>query len=316
MTVAVDQTTVRTTTAAPEAPALRHCIVCGGAELSLVFEVGRELDGQGLIPTTDAFGTALDDIMACGDCGHRQLAHMPTEVELLKLYVSARADHYIEEEAGQRRTARAALRHIERHVQRGRLLDLGCWIGYLLHEARRAGWDVTGVEPSDFAASFAREELGLPIVNADMMSAELPLGSFDAIVLGDVLEHLTDPGAALDRIASLLAPGGVVYMTIPDAGSRLARAMGSRWWSVIPTHVQYFSRDSVRSLLVRHGFKTLEIKTAPKTFTVRYYLSRIAGYSPGVADRLVRHAERLRLADRLWTPDFRDRMGVVARLRR
>ena len=124
----------------------------------------------------------------------------------------------------------------------------------------------------------------------DLFATELPLGHFDAIVMGDVIEHLPRPGEALDRMAELLRPGGVVWMALPDAGSLVARGMRARWWSVIPTHVQYFTRRSLRTLLERHGWTVLEIATAPKAFSVRYYLERIGGYSPALARALVRGA--------------------------
>ena len=89
--------------------------------------------------------------------------------------------------------------------------------------------------------------------------------------------------------------------------------MGRRWWSVIPTHVHYFTADSLRTLLARHGYEVLALETAPKTFTVGYYLGRLGGYRRGLARSLVGTAERVGAADRLWSPDFRDRMLVVAR---
>jgi SAM-dependent methyltransferase len=279
-----------------------------------VLRVGTRLDERGLIPTTDAYGTALADIDECAACGHRQLTEMPSDIELIELYVDARSDHYVGEPDGQRATARGSLAMIERHVEGRRLLDLGCWVGYLLAEARDRGWDVLGVEPSAFAAAHARDTFGLDIVEQDLLAAELPEGAFDAVVLGDVIEHLTDPLGALERIATLLAPGGVLFLTVPDAGSRVARAMGKRWWSVIPTHVQYFSRHSLALLLRRAGFEPLEVTTAPKTFSVRYYVSRVTGYSRPLAAALTRASERLGIAERLWTPDFRDRMAVVARV--
>jgi hypothetical protein len=91
--------------------------------------------------------------------------------------------------------------------------------------------------------------------------------------------------------------------------------MGRRWWSVLPTHVQYFTRASVTRLLEARGYEVLEIDTAPKAFSVRYYLGRIEGYSPRAARALVAAAARAGLADRLWAPDFRDRMLVLARPR-
>ncbi|MGI9082321.1 MAG: hypothetical protein ACR2FZ_08585, partial [Thermoleophilaceae bacterium] len=72
-------------------------------------------------------------------------------------------------------------------------------------------------------------------------------------------------------------------------------------------------RASLARLLAAHGFTVEWMGTAPKAFTVRYYLERLAGYSEPVATGAVAVAERLRVADRLVWPDFRDRMAVVAR---
>ncbi len=290
-----------------------NCAACGRGPLSLALEVRADLGEQGLIPTTDAYGSALDDIVECANCGHRQLARMPTEAELLELYVGARADHYLEEARGQAVTARASLEQIERHARRGRFLDLGGWVGFMLVEARGRGWEVTGVEPSAFAAEHARREFGLDVVEGDLLAADLPAHSYDAVVLGDVIEHLVDPLAALEHIGRLLAPGGVVYLTLPDSGSRLARLLGARWWSILPTHVQYFSRRSITTLLERAGYEVLEITTAPKTFSIRYYAWRLHGYSPMLSKAIVSAMKMIGFADGLWTPDFRDRMAVVAR---
>jgi len=268
---------------------------------------------DGLIPTTDRFGTALSDIVRCSACGHMQLERFPTDAVLAEAYGEAKSADYVEEEAGQRATARAVLGRLERHVGRGSLLDLGSWVGFLLAEARERGWDVVGVEPSDFASAYARDRLGLDVRTADLLGADLEGRRFDAVVMGDVIEHLPRPGEALDHIAAQLSPGGALCLMVPDAGSRLARAMGARWWSVIPTHVQYFTRSSLGTLLRRHGYEVLDVTTQPKAFTVRYYLSRIEGYSAPAGRALVRGAERLRVADRMWAPDFRDRMLVIAR---
>jgi SAM-dependent methyltransferase len=242
-----------------------------------------------------------------------QLERFPTDAELDAAYGEAASEDYVEEEAGQREGARRQLERIERHVSRGRLLDLGCWVGFLLAEARDRGWETTGVEPSEFASAYARDRLGLDVRTADLLGAQLPERHYEAVVLGDVIEHLPRPAEALDRIAGLLAPGGVLALALPNAGSALARAMGRRWWSVIPTHVQYFTRPSLYTLLRRRGFEPLESQTDPKPFTVRYYLGRIGGYSEPASRALIGAATRAGIADRTWAPDFHDRMAVIAR---
>jgi SAM-dependent methyltransferase len=274
--------------------------------------VAARVDGSDFAPNTKDYGRALSDIGRCDSCGHMQLIQMPSDVILGEVYGDAADVEYVDEEEGQRATAREILGRLEEHVPPGRLLDLGCWVGFLMSEATKRGWTATGVEPSGWASTYAREQLGLNVLNDDLMTAPLPDASFDAVVLGDVIEHLPEPSEGLQRIATLLAPGGALVLMLPDAGSRLARIMGKRWWSVLPTHVQYFTRESLTALLKREGWKVVEVRTAPKIFTVGYYLSRLGGYSKGVEKVLLGTAKAVRLADRPWGPDFRDRMLVIA----
>ena len=291
-----------------------RCAACGSDELRPHMSVAGDAGSEGLIPTTKEFGTALGDIVRCGDCGHMQLDRFPGESELAQAYAEAASDDYVDEEAGQRESFRTVLERIERFAPRGALLDVGCWVGFLLDEARARGWrETTGIEPSTFASGYARERLDLDVRTEDLFDADLPERHYDAVVMGDVLEHLTRAGEALDRAAELLSPGGVLALELPDAGSRVARMLGPRWWSVIPTHVHYFTRTSAATMLVEHGFRPLYVATDPKAFTVRYYLDKIGGYSPALSGALVEAAAKGGLADRMWTPDFRDRMLMIAR---
>jgi SAM-dependent methyltransferase len=290
-----------------------QCVVCGSRGLVTHLRVAGDVGASGLIPTTDRFGSALADIVRCSACGHMQLERFPETAVLAEAYGDAASEDYLAEEAGQRATAAAALERIERYGPRGRLLDLGCWVGFLLAEARDRGWQTVGVEPSSFAAAYARDRLDLDVHHSDLFEAPLEPASFDVVVMGDVIEHLVDPGAALARVFELLRAEGLVYLTLPDAGSHLARVMGARWWSVIPTHVQYFTRASIVALLRGRGFVPLWLGTAPKAFSVEYYLGRTGGYAPPVASALVHAARRAGIAQRGWAPDFRDRMALVAR---
>ena len=291
------------------------CAACGGAQLAPHLKVQRAA-ARSLVATTTAYGSAPADIVRCRSCGHMQVAEFPAEADLGEGYAEVSEAAYLDEERGQRATAARALAAIERHVGVGALCDLGCWVGFLLSEAGRRGWEAQGVEPSRFAGEFARERLGLRVTTGTLHSAELPERGFDAVVMGDVIEHLPDPGAGLRRVAGLLGEEGVLYLALPDAGSRVARLLGRRWWSVLPTHVQYFTRASLARLLDRHGFTVEWMATAPKAFTVRYYLERLEGYSPTVATAAVAAARALGVAERLVWPDFHDRMAVVARLER
>jgi SAM-dependent methyltransferase len=293
---------------------IEQCAACRAVGLQPRFAVRGAAGSEGLIPTSREFGTALGDIVRCPACGHMQLDAFPSEEELAAQYAGASSEDYIEEEAGQRATARRMLAKLERQAAPGRLLDLGPWVGFYMAEAQARGWTPTGIEPSAFASAYARDRLGLDVRTEDLYEADLPESSFDAVLMGDVLEHLTRTDEALERVRGWLLPDGVLVLLLPNAGSHLARLLGRRWWSVIPTHVHYFTPNSIKRMLARHGFEVVDVSTDPKAFTVRYYLDKGGGYAPRLSRMLVRTAEAVGIADRIWAPDFRDRMTVIARV--
>jgi hypothetical protein len=88
--------------------------------------------------------------------------------------------------------------------------------------------------------------------------------------------------------------------------------MGQRWWSILPMHVQYFTRASMRQLLESHGLRVVDVASHPKVFTAAYYAERLGGYSPALARASLGLAKGVGLAGRLVAPDFRDRMQVIA----
>ena len=287
-----------------------RCAACGSLELEPHLSVRRS-NGSSLAATTTEYGTASGDLVRCASCGHMQVDTFPQALD--ESYAEVIDEAYLAEETGQRATAARALELIERHVGRGALLDVGAWVGFVVSEAERRGWDAVGVEPSRFASALARERFGARVETGTLHEIDLPERHFDAVVLGDVIEHLPEPGETLERITRLLRPGGVLYLALPDAGSRVAGVLGARWWSVLPTHVHYFTRSSLARLLSRHGYLTEWVGTAPKAFTVRYYLDRLKGYAPPVAAGAVAVAEQTGVAERIVWPDFRDRMAVLAR---
>jgi 2-polyprenyl-3-methyl-5-hydroxy-6-metoxy-1,4-benzoquinol methylase len=174
------------------------------------------------------------------------------------------------------------------------------------------GWDAEGIEPSAWAVGRATER-GLAVRQGVLGATDgLAAGSCTAVVACDVLEHLLDPAGAVAHLAEVLEPGGVLFATVPDAGSRLARLMGRRWWSVLPMHVQYFTRSSFSRVLEANGLAVRRVETHAKLFSRRYYGERIGEFVPVAGPTVAKAIGRTQGADRLIGPDFRDRMAVVA----
>ncbi|HEX6828340.1 MAG TPA: class I SAM-dependent methyltransferase [Burkholderiales bacterium] len=145
-----------------------------------------------------------------------------------------------------------------------RLLDVGCSSGAFLAAAAAAGLRAEGVEPSPEAAEGARRA-GFKVFTGMLEDACYPDGSFDAVTLVEVLEHLREPLPLLAECRRVLRPGGIVMATTPNAASWTARCMGSRWevfsLTAMGGHVSFFSPASLGLLAQRAGFELARIET-------------------------------------------------------
>jgi SAM-dependent methyltransferase len=96
----------------------------------------------------------------------------------------------------------------------GRLLDVGCGTGALVHAAREAGHDAVGVEPDPEMAALASAALGADVAVAGLPVLPLADDGFDTVTASFVLNHVDDPRAGARELARVAAPGGTVRATI------------------------------------------------------------------------------------------------------
>jgi SAM-dependent methyltransferase len=134
-----------------------------------------------------------------------------------------------------------------------RVLDAGAGRGRFVASARAAGYDAAGIEPSSRSAAAG-------VARASIEEAAFAPGSFDAVTLWHVLEHLPDPGAALRRIAGWLAPGGTILVGVPNLASWQARLGGERWYHLdVPRHRTHFTTTGLGALLRGCGFESVAV---------------------------------------------------------
>jgi methionine biosynthesis protein MetW len=146
-----------------------------------------------------------------------------------------------------------------------RVLDVGCAGGYLALELRRArGATVLGIEADPAAVAAARAR-GVEVVAGsvcDPAVLDAAPGPFDAIVCGDVLEHLADPWGALGALARRLRPGGVAAISVPNAAHwtmRRALLCGrfprEEHGLFDRTHLRWLTRADARALVEGAGLE-------------------------------------------------------------
>lgn len=150
------------------------------------------------------------------------------------------------------------------------VLDVGCSRGATAAELRASGIKVriVGIEPDpDDASAASRLYDRVLAVALEDVREEFP-GEFDAILFGDVLEHLIDPSAALLRVRPWLAPGGVVIASMPNLGhwSVVADLLEGRFeyvpYSILSgTHVRFFTRRTLGDLFEASGYRMESVET-------------------------------------------------------
>ncbi|TGK15734.1 methyltransferase domain-containing protein [Leptospira fluminis] len=113
------------------------------------------------------------------------------------------------------------------HSPSGRILDVGCGLGFFIRKIRqeRPGWDAVGYEISEEAVRFAKEKnLLTNVYSGVVQESDLPEESFDIITLWDVIEHIPNPQSLLEYLHSLLKPGGFIFIETPNFPVQLIKA--------------------------------------------------------------------------------------------
>ncbi|HEY7621225.1 MAG TPA: class I SAM-dependent methyltransferase [Solirubrobacteraceae bacterium] len=138
------------------------------------------------------------------------------------------------------------------------VLDVGCAEGYLAAALARRGCEVHGVESDAVAAEAARAHCATVwTIDVEDATAREGVGrGFDAVVLGDVLEHLRDPWSVLAWAAARLRDGGIAVVSVPNAVHWTVRREIARgrfpmrdWGTFDRTHLRWFTRSGARELL-------------------------------------------------------------------
>jgi SAM-dependent methyltransferase len=151
--------------------------------------------------------------------------------------------------------AALTIRELPKPAGRPRLLDVGFGDASFLSRMQAAGWEVAGLELDPNAVEAARS-VGLEAAQGTLEDAAYEPGSFDAITLSHVIEHLHDPVAALATCSRLLRSGGVLWLATPNFDSPGHRRFRRDWFGLDPPrHLVLFNRDALERALARTGFE-------------------------------------------------------------
>jgi SAM-dependent methyltransferase len=225
------------------------CIVCGA-------------ESEKVVSHADRHGRALVTVL-CKGCGVLHNDPIPSESELEAFY---RRDYRQDYKGAAEPRLRQVWRNLNRlqahfltfqdvYAKGGRWLDLGAGSGEFSFLARQIGADVAAVEPNEAYAAYCRTKLDLDIRTARLEDCDFQPGSFDMIRLSHVLEHMRDPVASLSTLRDWLAPGGVIYIEVPDIERDAANKLRGRLFHY--GHIYNFNPVTLRQVAAQAGLVEL-----------------------------------------------------------
>jgi len=147
------------------------------------------------------------------------------------------------------------LKELEKHMKPGSVLDVGCNVGSFMLAARNRGWKPEGIEPNTSAASHASKE-GFDVHNGFFTTefAKSRAGRYDAVNLGDVIEHVFDPVYFLKNAYTTLRPGGAIMIITCNVDS-----YWSRKYQIKPMeHLLYFNTKTIKLACEKAGFTVVK----------------------------------------------------------
>jgi len=247
------------------------CAACGSRDKRLLAPLRLDASGS---------GKTAASLAQCKSCGLKYVDYRPSQNSIEELYGNGKyyeevgtdgfnADGTLKFPTHKLKLYRRVLDRLESYLNPGkiRVLDIGCGWGHFLKAASERGWEAHGVEPSTPCAEYVKEKLGIDVYNGFPEEAAFEAGSFDAVYMGDVLEHLPEPFDTLLEAKRILRPGGVIVIKTPNADCALDK-LDVLYLKVIfyarPKknfflhHLYRFTHSALRKGVEKRGFECLE----------------------------------------------------------
>jgi len=235
-------------------------------------------------------------LLRCQKCGLIFVYPQPKFSELKKIYSqnyfkntnsnSIGYENYLEDKPHTIKTFEKRFKNIEKlYLKKGKILDLGCAMGFFLEVAENHGWTPRGIEISNYAGNIAKERFGDKIFNGTLNEVSFPDNFFDIITMWDYFEHILNPLQELSRIRQFLKKDGLLILSTPDANSLSHKIFKDRWMGYKDQeHLYYFSEKNVRILLEQSGFKVLKTERVGKYISLDLFVKRLSLYNKSLAN--------------------------------
>ena len=146
-------------------------------------------------------------------------------------------------------------------TKRGKLLDVGCGIGWVVAEAEKRGFEGTGIDSSKVFTDLGKKALRVKLFSKSLEKFQTK-EKFDVIILNHVLEHIKDPVKFLQTVKMLLKPGGELLIACPNIRSLIFFLFKERWYGLQPAqHLSQFTPQTISMVVEKSGLVVRNVST-------------------------------------------------------
>ncbi len=202
-------------------------------------------------------------MLKCGECGHCFAdLRLTSEEELFQLYnreyfCGKEYCNYIVDKKVLQKNFRLRLEVLRKFLDPLRhknLFEIGCAYGFFLEIAKDIFYNVQGIDISEDSIRYARKQLNLDVIQGNFLPYNLEDRKFDVVCLWDTIEHLHAPHLYIEKLSRHMESDALLAITTGDIESLNARVKKDKWRLIYPTHIHYFSKETIRRILDKYGF--------------------------------------------------------------
>ncbi|MDZ4668665.1 MAG: class I SAM-dependent methyltransferase [bacterium] len=242
---------------------LETCPVCGDKHFK------KLLDCKDYVASGESF-----TVVACAKCTLQFTNPRPDETEIGRYYQS---DRYISHSGTDKSelgvtyriydlvrnySIGSKLKTIKSYHKSGKLLDLGCGLGYFLNGVKEDSvFEAEGADISEEAIQYVDKEFGIKVI-PELSLKDMPANTYDIITQWHVMEHVHRLDERMKDLGKMLKADGTMFIAVPISNSYDAKHYKEYWDGYdVPRHLYHFNRKSFKLLMANNGFSVVAEKS-------------------------------------------------------
>ncbi len=253
------------------------CPLCNNSDIKL-FQNGsinpETLTSDNFKITDNAYGS-LWTFCKCQSCKFVFSNPYVSEDSIVEFYSHLEDAEYSEEAQGRSRNFHSIVKKLEKIKKPDKsILDIGAASGIFLNIAKKEGYKISGIEPSEYLVSEANKKFNIKIFNGIIENYQSN-DKYSVISLLDIIEHLVDPDKFIKNIDKFIKAEGILVIVTPDIDSITAKIFKRKWWHYRIAHINFFNLSSIQYLLRNNNYEIIKKKRYTWNFSLFYILTRI-----------------------------------------